>query len=124
MRIALTSILLPRSIITHCGCSESSSPVKVLVRYGLLFQYELGSPSVRRDQPFPSPRLNPRCGSGVGPRMPDFVAWLGAASEVALLLVCVAPGATRIPVPGLDHQFGVLTIGHSLPSRVEDDAEH
>ena len=63
-RIALTSILVPRSIITHCGCSESSSPVKGFVRYGLLFQYDFGSPSVNRDQPFPSPRLKPRWGSG------------------------------------------------------------
>src|SRR5438270_557140 len=62
--MALMSILLPISITIHCGCSESSSPVKVLVRYGLLFQYVFRSPSVSFDHASPLPRVVPRCGSG------------------------------------------------------------
>src|SRR5271169_1101790 len=55
--------------------------------------------------------------------MLNLLSWLGAAHEVAFLLLRVAPRAVRIPVPGFDHQFGVLPVGHGLPSRVEDDAE-
>src|ERR1700674_5414100 len=38
IRMAVTSCLFDKSKKIHCGCSESSSPVKVFVRYGLLFQ--------------------------------------------------------------------------------------
>ena len=50
----------------------------------------------------------------------NFRAGLGAADEVAFLLVGVAPLACGIPVPGLDHQLSILTIGHGLPSRAEN----
>ncbi len=41
-------------------------------------------------------------------------------TKVAFLLVGVAPLSGGIPVPGFDHQLGVLAIGHGLPSRAED----
>src|SRR5262245_18377664 len=43
-------------------------------------------------------------------------AWLRAANEIAHLLGCIARCAARVPMPCLNHQFRVLTIGDSLPS--------
>src|ERR1700722_13524560 len=67
IRIAVTSACVVKSRNTHCGCSVSLSPVNAWVRYGLLFQYDWGSPSVSREYPtlsVPSSRVTPRCGNG------------------------------------------------------------
>ena len=48
-------------------------------------------------------------------RVADEVSGLRIADEVAFA-ARVAPRALRIPVPGLDKQFGVLPIGDRLPS--------
>jgi hypothetical protein len=42
------------------------------------------------------------------------------ANKIALLLVGIAPLTVRVPVPSFDHKFGILTVGHCLPSGVED----
>src|ERR1700716_4081941 len=39
IRTALRGFSAFKSTITHCGCWVSLSPVNLLVRYGLLFQY-------------------------------------------------------------------------------------
>src|SRR5579864_8717855 len=56
----------------------------------------------------------------IGPRAMNLGARLGGADEIAFLLVGIAPLAIRIPVPGFDHEFGVLAVGDGLPSGIED----
>src|SRR5262245_54905471 len=56
-------------------------------------------------------------GERVCPGVTDLlVAWLRAANKIALLFGGIAPRAARVPMPCLNHQFRVLTIGYSLPS--------
>src|SRR5581483_7984408 len=66
IRITLTLCIFSKLITTHCACTESSSPVNSLLKYGLLFQYVCSSPSSSRENPSNSDplfRVNPRCGN-------------------------------------------------------------
>ena len=56
----------------------------------------------------------------VCPRAMNFFPRLRTPHEVPFLFFGIAPLASGIPVPGLDHQFGILPVGNSLPSRTED----
>ena len=63
--MASISCGVSKSTTIHCGLRASSWPVNFFVRYGLLFQYDAGSPSVNREY-LPceaSLRVLPRCGS-------------------------------------------------------------
>jgi hypothetical protein len=59
-------------------------------------------------------------GKRVSVGVANHLGGLGAAREVALLFLPIAPSTAGIPVPGLDHEFGVLTIGYGLPAGPED----
>src|SRR5437868_432069 len=48
--------------------------------------------------------------------------WCCIANEIALI-AWLTPSTLRIPVPGLDIEFGILPIGDGLPSRGEDSLE-
>src|SRR5215472_17905122 len=48
--------------------------------------------------------------------MADRFAQPGTAGEIALA-TGIAPRAVRVPMPGLDEEFRVLTIGRRAPSR-------
>src|SRR5947209_19939674 len=51
------------------------------------------------------------------PGMADHLARrFGIADKVALLMLRIAPGPAWVPVPGLDHELGVLAVGNGLPA--------
>ncbi len=45
---------------------------------------------------------------------------LRITDKVTLLVLRITPHSVRIPVPRLNHKLGILTIGHGLPTGVED----
>ena len=61
-------------------------------------------------------------GQRVAVGVADDLRGLTTAGEITLA-AGIAPGAFRIPMPGLDVQLGILTIAHGLPARAENFLE-
>lgn len=60
----------------------------------------------------------------IGVGVPNRLSELFVPGEIPLLPFRIAPLAGRIPMPRLDHQFSILTIGNCLPSRSENFPHH